>query len=437
MRISIFGMGYIGTATAAGFAALGHDVTGVDVNPHKVAMINLGQSPIVEDGLDAAVLAAFTAGRLRCTTDPDAAVLQTDVSLISVGTPMGRDGAPMLDALDAVAAGIGAALRRKDGPHIVVLRSTVPPGTTEARLLPLLLRHSGRTHGASLAVAYNPEFMREGQLLEDFRNPPLTIAGCLDESTYHAVEELYRGVGAPVLRTSIRIAESVKYLSNAYHAVKVAFANEAGVLLKSLGVDSHEAMKLFCEDRQLNISSAYLRPGFAFGGSCLPKDASALVALGCAAHLDLPLLSHIMAANDAHIGRALEAIKAERPRKIALLGVAFKPGTDDLRHSPFITLAANLIAEGCEVAIHDPKVHVARLVGKNRDYIDQQIPNFDRLLAPDLATALASADMIVIGHANEAAIDFVVTNHDGRPVLDLQDNARLRGLAGLRYRTLC
>jgi len=437
MRISVFGMGYVGTVSAACFAELGHDVTGVDINPRKVEMINRGRSPVVEDGLDAAVLAGVTAGRLRATTDAGGAVLQSDVSLISIGTPMGRGGAPMLDGLDAVVSGIGAALRHKNGPHAVVVRSTVPPGTTEGRVLPALLQHSGRSGDAELAVAFNPEFLREGCSLDDFRNPPFTLAGSANPAGHRAVEALYRGVNAPLLCTSAAIAESVKYLCNAYHAVKVAFANEAGVLLKSLGVEAQDAMKIFCEDRTLNISSAYLRPGFAFGGSCLPKDVAALAGLARDRDLNLPLLSHVLEANDAHLGRALTAILNQGRSKVVLLGLAFKPGTDDLRHSPFVYLAARLLGEGYDLAIHDRNVQPGRLLGSNREFIEEQIPQFAALMVDDLAVALEDAGMIVIGHASAADIDFIAANHAGRPVLDLQGIDRLRDLPGLAYRSLC
>jgi GDP-mannose 6-dehydrogenase len=346
MRISVFGMGYVGAVSAACFAELGHEVTGVDVSPRKVEMLNRGQSPVVEEGLDAAVQAAVSAGRLRATADAGAAVLQSDVSLISVGTPMSRTGALALDALDAVVSEIGAAVKHKNGPHAVVLRSTVPPGTTEGRVLPDLQRHSGRAGDDGLAVAFNPEFLREGCSLKDFHNPPFTIAGSPHEAGYHTVEDLYRGIKAPFLRTSTGVAESVKCLSNAFHAVKITFANEAGVLLKTLGVDAQETMRIFCEDRQLNISPAYLRPGFAFGGSCLPKDVAALVALAKARHVDLPFLMNLTNANDAHIDRALETILAEDRCKLALLGLAFKAGTDDLRHSPYVYIGRTADRKG-------------------------------------------------------------------------------------------
>ena len=437
MRISVFGMGYVGTVSAACFAELGHEVTGVDVNPRKVEMLNRGQSPVVEDGLDEAVQAAVSSGRLKATTDTDGAVLQSDVSLISVGTPMSRTGAPMLDALDAVVAGIGAAVKHKNGPHAVVLRSTVPPGTTEGRVLPSLRQYSGRAGDDGLAVAFNPEFLREGCSLKDFRHPPFTVAGSPHEAGYRAVEELYRGIAAPFLRTSTAVAESVKCLSNAFHAVKITFANEAGVLLKSLGVDAQEAMNIFCQDRQLNISPAYLRPGFAFGGSCLPKDVAALVALAKKQHLELPFLAHVMDANDAHIDRALEAILAEGRRKVALLGLAFKSGTDDLRQSPYVYLAERLIGKGYELAIYDRNVHAAKLLGKNKEFIEQEIPHFDRLLSENLGAALDGAGIIVIGHAGRADIETIAAKHDGRPVLDLQGVAMLRDLPGLRYISLC
>ncbi len=437
MRISVFGMGYVGTVSAACFAELGHDVTGVDVNPRKVEMLNRGLSPVVEEGIDEAVQAGVKAGRLRATSDANGAVLQSDISLISVGTPMNRNGASDLSALDAVVGHIGRALRHKNGPHTVVLRSTVPPGTTETRVLPALHAQSGREGDSGLSVAFNPEFLREGCSVKDFRNPPFTIAGSPSEAGYRAVEELYRGISAPFIRTTTAIAESVKCLSNAFHAVKITFANEAGVLLKSLGIDPQEAMRVFCEDRQLNISPAYLRPGFAFGGSCLPKDVAALAALAKARDLDLPFLSHVLAANDAHIARALDAVLKHKRGKVALLGLAFKPGTDDLRHSPFVYLAERLIGKGYELAIFDRNVHAAKLLGKNREFIDQEIPHFERLLSPDLAQALEGAAIIVIGHASRADIEQVKARHAGRPVLDLQGVKELREQPGVVYQSLC
>jgi len=437
MRISVFGMGYVGTVSAACFAELGHDVIGVDINPAKVDMINRGLSPVVEEGLDEAVSAAVKARRLRAIADTETAVLQTDVSLISVGTPMSRTGAPMLDALDAVVDGIGTALRHKNGGHTVVLRSTVPPGTTEGRMLPMLATKSGRDGDSGVAVAFNPEFLREGCSVRDFRKPPFTIAGASNPAGYDAVEALYRGIEAPFIRTTTGVAESVKCLSNAFHAVKIAFANEAGVLLKSLGVDAQEAMKVFCADRQLNISPAYLRPGFAFGGSCLPKDVSALVALAKGGDIALPFLSSVMPANDAHIDRALHAILDEGRRKVALLGLAFKPGTDDLRHSPFVYLAERLIGKGYDLAIFDRNVNTSKLLGKNREFIEREIPHFDRLLVGDLRRALDGAGMIVIGHANRDDIALLEAEHDGRPILDLQGVPALAQLSGVRYRSLC
>lgn len=437
MRISVFGMGYVGTVSAACFAELGHDVIGVDVNPAKIDMINRGLSPVVEEGLDEAVAAGVKARRLRAIADTKAAVLQSDVSLISVGTPMGRTGAPMLDALDAVVDGIGSALRHKNGVHTVVLRSTVPPGTTEGRMLPMLAAKSGRDADNGIAVAFNPEFLREGCSVRDFRNPPFTIAGSPSAVGYEAVEALYSGVKAPFIRTTTGVAESVKCLSNAFHAVKIAFANEAGVLLKSLGVDAQEAMKVFCADRQLNISPAYLRPGFAFGGSCLPKDVSALVALAKAGDIALPFLSSVMPANDAHIDRALQAILDEGRRKVALLGLAFKSGTDDLRHSPFVYLAERLIGKGYDLAIFDRNVNASKLLGKNREFIEREIPHFDRLLIADLRRALDGAGMIVIGHASREDIAVLEAEHNGRPILDLQGVPALAQLPGARYRSLC
>jgi len=437
MRVSVFGVGYVGTVSAACLAQLGHDVIGVDVNPQKVAMINQGLSPVEEEGLTAVVTAGVNAGRLHATTDAQRAVLQSEVSLISVGTPMNLNGTLSLETLDAVVEEIGRALREKNGRHTLVLRSTIPPGTTESRVLPALCASSGRELGDRLTVAFNPEFLREGASVSDFRNPPFTIAGAPDEGGHRVVEELYRGIEAPFIRTTIAIAESVKALSNAFHAAKIAFANEVGVLLKSLGIDPQEAMRIFCADRQLNISPAYLRPGFAFGGSCLPKDVSALVALARTRDLNLPLLSNIMPANDAHIERALAAVLGQGRRRVALLGLAFKPGTDDLRNSPFVYLAERLIGKGYQLAIFDPCVNTSRLLGKNRNFIEREIPHFEQLMVPDAVAALATAEIIIIGHAGKSDIDYLKAHHAGRAIFDLQGIKELRDLPGARYSALC
>ncbi|MFQ5466611.1 MAG: nucleotide sugar dehydrogenase, partial [Kiloniellaceae bacterium] len=349
-------MGYVGAVSGVCLSDLGHEIIGVDTNPTKADLINRGQAPIVETGVAARIAAARAEGRMRATTDAEEAVLASDISMISVGTPSAESGTPMLDALDAVVGDIGRVLRRKDGAHTMVVRSTVLPGTTEERVAPALVEASGRALGDGLEVCFNPEFLREGSAIKDFFHPPFTIAGCTSDAGFAALERLYQGLDAPLLRAAPRVAESLKYVCNAFHAFKIAFANEMGTLLKSLGMDSRETMRIFCEDRELNISPAYLRPGFAFGGSCLPKELRALQALARGHHIELPMLAQILNSNQRHIDQAFEMIARRGRGKVAMFGLAFKPGTDDLRESPLVRLAERLIGKGYDLSIFDRSV---------------------------------------------------------------------------------
>lgn len=359
MRISVFGMGYVGVVSGTCLAQLGHDVIGVDINDVKVGLLNEGRSPIVEKGLDELLSQAVHAGKLRATTDSVDAVLNSDISFISVGTPSKPDGSASMVAIDVVVEQIGQALRQKTTQHLVVMRSTVPPGTCQERLAKSLELHSGRMIGPTLQVCSNPEFLREGSAIKDFHQPPFTLIGTDDEDAFNLLASVYESVDAPVTRTEIRIAESVKYLSNIFHALKITFANEAGVVLKALGVDGREALKIFCNDTILNISSAYLRPGFAFGGSCLPKDLRGFLALARSHGAELPMLGGIMDSNERHINRAFERASSLGRKKIALFGLSFKPGTDDLRESPLVGLAERLIGKGYELTIFDPDVEIS------------------------------------------------------------------------------
>lgn len=437
MKISIFGMGYVGAVSGVCLAEIGHEVVGVDVSPGKVALINAGRSPIVEVGVAERIERARAAGRMRATTDPFEAVAETDVSMISVGTPSTDSGIPSLSAVEAVVADIAAALRGKPGGHTVVVRSTVPPGTTEERLVPALVKGSGRALGSGLHVCYNPEFLREGSAVQDFFAPPFTIAGCRGEAGLAALKQMYDGLEAPLIRSDIRVAESLKYVSNAFHAVKITFANEIGTLLKSLGVDARETMRIFCEDRDLNISPAYLRPGYAFGGSCLPKELRALQALARSRHLDLAMLAQVLPSNQRHIEQAFEMISRRGRSRVALFGLAFKPGTDDLRESPLVRLAERLIGKGYELSVFDRSVESARLVGSNLEYIEREIPHFQRLMAADPARALDGAKVIVIGHVGPEEITAIRGAYKGRAIIDLQGVREIQDLPGVDYEGIC
>jgi GDP-mannose 6-dehydrogenase len=437
VNISVFGLGYVGAVTGACFAELGHTVVGVDVNRGKVDMFNAGQSPIIEHGLPERISRAVGDGRIRATDDTEDAIATTDVSLICVGTPSAPNGSLSLVAVDAVVKQIGQALRKKKGDHTVVVRSTVLPGTTEERIQPMLIEASGRAIDSGLEICFNPEFLREGTAVKDFYNPPFTVTGSIGEAGYAVVEAIYDGVSAQSFRTDCRLAESVKYLCNAYHALKITFANEVGRLLKHHGVDSRQAMEIFCEDRILNVSRAYLRPGFAFGGSCLPKDLRALLYIAKTADVALPMLSQLLASNDAHIDMAYRMIADGGRDKVAIFGLAFKPGTDDLRESPLVALAERLIGRGFEVGIFDSHVELARLTGANQEFIDKEIPHLERLLAATPDAVLADANTIVIGHARPEDVAAIRAVAAGRRIIDLQGVAELAALEGADYQGMC
>src|SRR3989441_3756091 len=401
MRVNVFGLGYVGSVTAACLAKAGHEVIGIDIDEAKVAMVNAGASPVVEPGLEALVAEVVAARRLRATTSTPEAVRDAAIGLICVGTPGRASGQLQVDALQRVGQEIGQALAERDEPYTAVLRSTVLPGTTERVLVPALQSGAGRDLGPTLRVAVNPEFMREGSALRDFARPPLTVVGCDDSGTAATVRSLYAAVEAPFVHTAVRTAETVKYISNAFHALKVCFANEIGDVCAALGADAQEAMRIFLMDRKLNVSEAYLRPGFAFGGSCLPKDLRALVYAARAADVSLPLLSAILPSNEGQIRRAVEAVLETRRRRIGVVGLAFKPGTDDLRESPMVALIEALIGKGCDVRVLDPNVAIARLRGANRRYIEEEIPHIASLICDNVEALLAHADVLVVGNVSD------------------------------------
>jgi GDP-mannose 6-dehydrogenase len=437
MKIAIFGMGYVGSVSGACFARLGHQVVGVDINRSKVDAINSGRPPVVEEGLSELMGEVHAAGRISATDDVVAAVQASDISLISVSTPTSASGTQNLAALDAVIASIGQALRQTNEPHTVVVRSTVVPRTTEERVAPALEKASGRRLGHGLTVSFNPEFLREGAAIKDFFKPPFTIIGSVGADGCATTQALYASIEAPVFATTSSVAESLKYACNAYHAVKIAFANEVGALLKAMGIDGREAMRLFCEDRDLNISPAYLRPGFAFGGSCLPKELRAIAGMAKEARIELPMLTNVLSSNERHVERAFDMIQRRGRRRVALFGLAFKPGTDDLRESPLVTLAERLIGKGYELAIFDRSVDLARLTGANLEYIAREIPHLDRLVSQSVEQTLKDAETIVIGHLPRDAVASVTAAAAGRCVIDLQGVAALKDAPNVDYEGIC
>ena len=419
MKVAVFGLGYVGSVSAASFAADGHDVVGVDVNPDKVAAVNSGRSPIVEPGLDALLESGVKSGRLRATTSTADAIAETDLSLICVGTPSRKNGSLDLKYLIRVCEQIGDALKEKETYHVVVVRSTVLPGTTHGHVIPTLEAHSGKKYGEGFGVAVNPEFLREGTALKDFHQPPLTLVGHNHAWDAAPTQSLYDRIEAPRYSTSIRVAEMMKYTSNAWHAVKVVFANEIGNLCKRVGIDSHDVMDIFCRDEKLNISANYLKPGFAFGGSCLPKDVRALQYRAREVDLEMPLINALLGSNQLQIRHALDQIVETGKKRIGILGFSFKAGTDDLRESPMVILGEALLGKGYELCIYDRNVSLARLMGANKEYIEQQIPHLSRHLCDSVDEVIARSEVIVIGNGAPEFSDAVTRCQPDQTIIDL------------------
>jgi GDP-mannose 6-dehydrogenase len=415
----------------------GHRVIGVDVSSEKVALLNRGASPIVEAEIGELIAEAAKDGRLTATADVGQAIAETDISLVAVGTPSAPDGSLDYRAIDAVTGQIAAAIKAKSGPHTMVMRSTVPPGTAVGRVIPALEAGSGRKLGQGLNYYSNPEFLREGTAVRDFHKPPFTLIGAPDGDDAAVLRELYGPIPSPVHVVPYQVAEGVKYLSNAYHAIKIAFANEAGGVLAAYGVDAPVAFKLFCEDRDLNISSAYLRPGFAFGGSCLPKDVRGILSLAQQKGINAPFLNSILPSNTAIIDRAHREILSRGRQPVALFGLAFKPGTDDLRESPFVLLAERLLGKGFPLKIYDRSVNVANLMGSNRAYIKQEIPHLEELMVDTPEEALASSTLAVIGHVNGDDRKAMIAALKDHAVFDLAGIEALRTHPGIDYRGFC
>lgn len=423
MNIAVLGLGYVGCISSACLAQLGHRVIGVDVNQQKVDLINQGKSPIVEAEVDDMINEMVSCGRLEATTDATSAVMQSDISLICVGTPSQENGSLDLQYVQNAAKDIGRALRNHQGYHVVAIRSTMLPGSIESNVIPMLEAESGRQVGENLGVCINPEFLREGTAVRDYYHPPFTLVGSSDPKSSEHVIKIYEAIDAPVFQTTLRAAEMVKYVSNAFHALKVSFANEIGIMCKMLGIDSHEVMDIVVQDKVLNISPKYLKPGFAFGGSCLPKDVRALVHRAKSLDLELPVLAGILPSNQLHIEHAFQMIQRENSKKIGVLGLSFKPGTDDLRESPLVSLVEKLIGKGYQLRIYDKNVSLARILGANKRYIEHVIPHISSLLVTDLDEIIDFSEIIVLGNNSE----------EFRPVLrQLKPEQKVIDLVGLR-----
>lgn len=419
MNISIFGLGYVGSVSLACLARDGHHLVGVDIDAVKLEQVRAGQPPVLEHGLVELMAEVVASGRVTVTADVAAAIAGTDLSFICVGTPSAANGSQDRTAVVRLMRQLGAALRLKRGPHVIVVRSTLVPGTVDDVLRPILERESGRRDGADFHLCFQPEFLREGTGIRDFDHPPASIVGAANDSAAAVLRQLF-GHLAPFYRTAVRTAEMVKYCANNFHALKITFANETARLCEALAVDPFEVMDLVCRDTQLTISSAYLKPGFAFGGSCLPKDLRATLHLARMADVELPMLGGVLASNSIHIEHALRRILETGRRRIGLIGLSFKAGTDDLRESPLVLLAERLIGKGLSLQIYDPAVHTSRLLGANRRFIAQHVPHLGLLLQPRLDRVCAESDLVVVGMKDDTVFREIEAHlRPGQIVVDL------------------
>jgi GDP-mannose 6-dehydrogenase len=415
VRICIFGLGYVGAVTAACLAAQGHRVVGVDVNNDKVQRIASGETPIIEPGLAELIRTGVAGGLIFATTDHSDALQGADMALVTVGTPTSLTGEADLSFVRRVVVQIGACCASALQPPVVVLRSTVPPGTLDG--CAALLKETAPSTGFHLA--FNPEFLREGSAVKDFLKPPYTVVGTEDPVAERAVRELYRGLDAPLFVVAPRTAEMLKYVANAWHATKIVFANEVERIARGFGVDGREIMNLIVEDRKLNVSAAYMRPGFAFGGSCLPKDLASMLYHARAMNAPAPLLSGVQESNRLHIELVAEEMLRFGRRRIGVLGLAFKPGTDDLRESPGVVLCKRLIGEGCKVRIFDRAVSAARLTGTNLAYIREKLPHLESLLEASPQDAIRDAELVAVTYASPEFADALTTAPTDAVVFDL------------------
>ena len=436
MKISVLGLGYVGAVSAGCLARDGHEVTGVDPERAKVELINAGKSPIIEKDIGAIIAEQVAAGRLRATTELGAALRHADLALVCVGTPSLPNGDIDLRHVRRVCEQIGRTLATHPGAPVIVMRSTMLPGTMRGLVIPTLEQFSGKRAGEEFGVCVNPEFLREGTAVHDYHHPPKTVIGEMSRSSGELLASLYAGMPGPMIRTDIETAEMVKYADNAWHALKVGFANEVGNLCKAVGIDAHKVMDIFCQDRKLNLSPYYLRPGFAFGGSCLPKDVRALLYKAKTLDLTLPILGAILPSNQLQIERGLQAVVEKGGSKIGILGFSFKAGTDDLRESPMVELTERLIGKGYDLRIYDRNVSLAAVHGANRDYILHRIPHISRLMVPSIEAVLEHAETIVIGNASPEFAEVPQRIGERQTVVDFVRVGEARSVAGV-YEGIC
>jgi GDP-mannose 6-dehydrogenase len=431
MKISIFGLGYVGAVSLACLARDGHEVIGVDVDQTKLDLISGGNTPVVEEGMVDLMQRVVASSLVSVTQDAAKAVAASDISLVCVGTPSAANGSQDQSAMLRLAQQVGEAMRNKTAPHVFVFRSTLVPGTVEDVIRPIIETASGKKEGFDFFCCFQPEFLREGSSIRDYDKPPFTIVGCNHDYPVDRLRSLFGHLPCEFYRTSVRSAEMVKYCCNNFHALKITFANESARLCEALGVDPFEVMSLVCQDTQLNISKAYLKPGYAFGGSCLPKDLRATLYLGKQRDIDLPMHAGILASNKVHIEHAIQKVLATGSRKVGFIGLSFKTGTDDLRESPMVTLAEQLVGKGVQLRVYDPEVHLSRLLGANRRYIQQHVPHLGDLMLEDLSEVLAECHVLVVGLATKeifsALEQHVTEEHYLLDLVGLPDSVVLRG----------
>jgi GDP-mannose 6-dehydrogenase len=437
MDISIFGLGYVGAVSLACLARDGHRVVGVDVDQAKLDLIVAGKTPVVEEGMVELMASVVGSGRVTVTRDAGDAVMGSEVSLICVGTPSAPNGSQDQTAITRIAHDLGAAMRDKRAPHVFVFRSTLVPGTVEETLRPIIEAESGKKDGIDFHVCYQPEFLREGSSIKDYGKPPFTIVGANGEGAVEKLRKLFGHLPCEFHATSIRAAETVKYCCNNFHALKITFANETARLCEALVVDPFEVMDLVCKDHQLNISPAYLKPGFAFGGSCLPKDLRATVHMAKVRDVELPMLGAVLPSNRAHIEHAIAKVMASGKRRIGMLGLSFKSGTDDLRESPLVVLAEHFIGKGLSLLVYDPDVQLSNLLGANRRFIEHHVPHIASLIRGSIEAVIAESDVLVVGIANPDVADgLTLYGRADQIVLDLAGLPARDGLPG-KYQGLC
>jgi GDP-mannose 6-dehydrogenase len=436
MKICVLGLGYVGAVSAGLLAKEGHEVIGVDPERAKVDLINAGRSPIIEKDLNDIIAAEVAAGRLRASTKVEDAVRHTDLALVCVGTPSQPNGGIDLRYVRRVCEQIGRTLATHPGAPVVVIRSTMLPGTMRDVVIPTLEKHSGKKAGEEFGLCINPEFLREGTAVHDYYHPPKTVIGQINRGSGDVVATLYADLPGPMIRTDIETAEMVKYADNCWHAVKVGFANEIGSLCKALEVDAHKVMDIFCQDLKLNLSPYYLKPGFAFGGSCLPKDLRALLYKAKTLDVQLPILGAVLPSNQLQIERGVQAIVDKGNRRIGILGFSFKAGTDDLRESPMVEVTERLIGKGYDLRVYDRNVSLACLHGANRDYILNKIPHISRLMVPTIDEVLAHAQTVVIGNGSAEFAEVPRRIGEGQTIIDFVRVSESRSVAGV-YEGLC